>query len=151
MTTRESTRIYHVLLPKITLLFACGKKKVCSSIKMSQNIMDIVVSKSNSFWVEKLSAQRSEPSAKVIQQLVETDVDSLRKWRIKITLGTLNINSMRSRFDQLKCLRQGKVDILVLTESKLNSSFPTNQFLILNVILSPLDLIETCKIYHARN
>ena len=41
---------------------------------MSQNIMDIVVSKSNSFWLEKLSAQRSEPSAKVIQQLVETDV-----------------------------------------------------------------------------
>ena len=40
------------------------------------------------------------------------------------------MNSVSSKFDQLKCLLQGKVDILVLPESKLNSSFPRNQFLI---------------------
>ena len=32
-------------------------------------------------------------------------------------------------FDQLKCLPQGKVDILVFTESKLDSSFPTSDLL----------------------
>ena len=37
---------------------------------------------------------------------------------------------MSYKFYQLKFLLQGKVDILVLTESKLDSSFPTNQFLI---------------------
>ena len=37
---------------------------------------------------------------------------------------------MSSKFDQLKCLLQGKVDILVLTKRKLNSSFLANQFLI---------------------
>ena len=37
---------------------------------------------------------------------------------------------MSLKFDQLKCLLQGKVDILVFTESKLDFSFPTNQFLI---------------------
>ena len=31
------------LLLIITLLFICGEKKICSSIKMSQNIMNIVV------------------------------------------------------------------------------------------------------------
>ena len=31
------------LLLIITLLFTCGEKKICSSIKMSQNIMNIVV------------------------------------------------------------------------------------------------------------
>ena len=37
---------------------------------------------------------------------------------------------MSFKFDQLKFLHQGKVDILVLTESILDSSFPTNQFII---------------------
>ena len=35
---------------------------------------------------------------------------------------------MSSKFDQM--FASGKVDILDLTESKLDSSFPTNQFLI---------------------
>ena len=38
-------------------------------------------------------------------------------------------NSVSSKFYQLKCLLQEKVDILVLTESKLDSSLSTNQFL----------------------
>ena len=43
----------------------------------------------------------------------------------------VNINSdINSRFDQMKFLLQGKVDILVLTETKLDNCFPTNQFLI---------------------
>ena len=37
---------------------------------------------------------------------------------------------MSFKFDQLKFLHQGKVGILVLTESILDSSFPTNQFII---------------------
>ena len=39
---------------------------------------------------------------------------------------TLNINAVSYKFDQLKCLLQGKVDILVLNESNLDCSFPTN-------------------------
>ena len=40
-----------------------------------------------------------------------------------------NINSVNSKFDQMKFLLQGKVNILVLTEIKLDNSFLTNQFL----------------------
>ena len=47
-----------------------------------------------------------------------------------LILGNLNINSINSKFDQMKFLLQGKVDILVLTETKLDNSFPTTQFLI---------------------
>ena len=48
----------------------------------------------------------------------------------KLIFGNLNINSINSKFDQMKFLLQGKVDIVVLTEIKLNNSFPTNKFLI---------------------
>ena len=60
----------------------------------------------------------------------------------KLLIGTLSINSMSCKFDQVKCLLQGKVNILVLTESRLDSSFPKNQFLI-EGYSKTLDLIET--------
>ena len=47
-----------------------------------------------------------------------------------LMFGNLNINSINTKFDQMKFLMQRKVDILVLTETKLDNSFPTNQFLI---------------------
>ena len=48
----------------------------------------------------------------------------------RLLIGTLNIKSLSSKFNQLTCLLRGKVDNLALTKSKLDSSFPTNQFLI---------------------
>ena len=44
--------------------------------------------------------------------------------------GNLNINSINSKFDHMKFLLQEKVYILVLTETKLDNYFPTNQFVI---------------------
>ena len=44
-------------------------------------------------------------------------------------MDTLNINFESSKFDQLKCFLQENVNILALIESKLSSSFSTNQFL----------------------
>ena len=48
----------------------------------------------------------------------------------RLLLDNLSINSISNNFDQLKFLVQGKVDIHVITETKLNSTFPTSQFLI---------------------
>ena len=48
----------------------------------------------------------------------------------KLIFGNLNINSVYPKFDQMKFSLQGKVDILILTETKLDESFPTTQFLI---------------------
>ena len=45
-------------------------------------------------------------------------------------LATLNINSINNKFDQLKLIIEDNIDVLVLTETKLDSSFPTSQFLI---------------------
>ena len=49
---------------------------------------------------------------------------------IKCVIDTTKacINSISSKFDNLKLKMQGKIDILVLTETKRNSAFPLNQF-----------------------
>ena len=48
----------------------------------------------------------------------------------KLTFGHLNINSLRNKFDQLSELVKGFVDILLISESKLDDSFPEGQFII---------------------
>ena len=42
----------------------------------------------------------------------------------------LNINSISNTLDQLKRFVWGKIDILVITETKFDSTFPTAQFMI---------------------
>ena len=63
-----------------------------------------------------------------------------------LMFGNLNINSINTKFDQMKFLMQRKVDILVLTETKLDNSFPTNQFLI-EGYLFVIEKIYTVKIW----
>ena len=43
-------------------------------------------------------------------------------------MAQLNINSLRYKFDPLKCLVKDKIDLLVVTETKLDESFPSTQF-----------------------
>ena len=46
----------------------------------------------------------------------------------RITVGQLNINSIGNKFECLKEIVKGYIDILLITESKINDSFPTSQF-----------------------
>ena len=48
----------------------------------------------------------------------------------RLIIGNLNINSIPNKFEQLKGLIQRKVDILVITETKIDLSFPKPQFCI---------------------
>ena len=48
----------------------------------------------------------------------------------RIVIGTLNINSLASKFDQLEIIIRGSLDILIIQETKLDSSFPDDQFVI---------------------
>ena len=56
----------------------------------------------------------------------------LRKIRVshinRLIIGQLNINSIRNKFEALKAIVSGNLDILVITESKLDISFPRGQF-----------------------
>ena len=60
--------------------------------------------------------------------------DNLKFIRIdnlnKLIIAHLNINSIRNKFDFLVNKIEGNVDILMISETKLDESFPTGQFLI---------------------
>ena len=63
-----------------------------------------------------------------------SDLNSLKKLRQKNLhrpiIGQLNINSIRNKFDFLCSEISQNLDILFLSETKLDSSFPTGEFLI---------------------
>ena len=46
----------------------------------------------------------------------------------KIVVGQININSIRNKFDHLMAAVSGNIDILLITEAKIDSTFPANQF-----------------------
>ena len=58
----------------------------------------------------------------------------LREIRVKnvnrVIIGTLNINSLPPKFEQLKLIIGNSLDILVIQETKLDPSFPHEQFVI---------------------
>ena len=58
----------------------------------------------------------------------------------KLTFGHLNINSLRNKFDQLIEMVKGFVDIFLISEPKLDDSFPEGQ-LIIDGYHAPLGLI----------
>ena len=45
-------------------------------------------------------------------------------------IGHININSTRSKFEMLSNTIKGNLDILMISETKLDSTFPSNQFTI---------------------
>ena len=62
-----------------------------------------------------------------------SDILSNLKVRVnnKLIIGNLNINSIAGKFDQLKLMVQQKVDILVLTKTKIDSSFLNQHYYLL--------------------
>ena len=67
-----------------------------------------------------LSSALSNPS----DNLKNIKKDNLNR----LIIGQININSLRNKFDSLIAIINGNIDILVVNETKLDSSFPTQQF-----------------------
>ena len=56
---------------------------------------------------------------------------SLRKDNLnKLIFAHLNINSIRNKFELLSEQIKGNVDVLMISETKIDDSFPVGQFLI---------------------
>ena len=65
------------------------------------------------------------------KQLSGSNLKAIRKGNInKLIIGQLNINSLRNKFDCLIQQITGNADILMVSETKLDNSFPVGQFLI---------------------
>ena len=80
---------------------------------------------------------RMNSNSETLLEITE-DADSvstiLRKRRLNNPknpiIGHLNVNSIRNKTDSIKTIINRNLDILLLTETKLDDSFPDNQFTI---------------------
>ena len=62
----------------------------------------------------------------------QKELKQIRLRNIKnVIIGHLNINSIRNKFENLKLIMANNIDIFLISETKINESFPDNQFRIL--------------------
>ena len=62
----------------------------------------------------------------------ENSLDDLRKFRLRnvntVIIGNIKLNFLPATFDQVKKVILKKVNILVITETRLDALFPLGQF-----------------------
>ena len=58
---------------------------------------------------------------KLLKNMKDTNVD-------RIIIAHLNINSIRNKFDALKTMIADNIDIFLMSETKLDESFPPSLF-----------------------
>lgn len=79
---------------------------------------------------DKIESSQNDES---VNEGIEDANSILKKLRInnvnRVIIGTLNINSLPGKFDQLKEVIGNNLDVLVIQETKLDSSFPAQQFI----------------------
>ena len=76
---------------------------------------------SEEYKSERLDTSSDDPSFSSLKSV-------RRKNLCRIIFGHLNINSLINKFDALVDQIKGNVDILVISETKLDKSFPEDQF-----------------------
>ena len=59
----------------------------------------------------------------------KSEIKQLRRRNIsRVIVGYLNVNSIRNKFDTLKDMVSSSIDILTVAETKIDDSFPKEQF-----------------------
>ena len=111
-----------------------GVYKKSSSIRLSchgAETLDSALFSESTGSSEKSIQKTKKINIELSDQCNNKDKGKIRTKNFdRLIIGNLNINSLSSKFDQLKLLIQGKIDILIITETKLDDSFPTEQFTI---------------------
>ena len=103
-----------------------GKDSLYGSVSLNQ---------SDNETTESDSSTLSSSNLNVEPRYFGDELKSLRINNIRrVIIGQININSIRSKFDDLVRGVRGNIDILMISETKLDASFhasfPTSQFLI---------------------
>ena len=80
--------------------------------------------------------EKSEIDNEVVDHITNADLKSLRIRNLKkIVVGHLNINSIKNKFDFLAHQVKGNIDIVMISETKLDEIFPkSNLEIALNVL-----------------
>ena len=98
-----------VTSPRVTedsnrpLIFSSAKQNISSSTEKSANNPKDVLSELNDIRIKNIN---------------------------KLIIGNLNINSYAGKFDQFRTIIKNNLDIVVITETKLDDSYPDSQFYI---------------------
>jgi len=104
------------------------------TIPILPNVSTPLINDSNSSIYQPSNTQsnsQAQPGDNENEQEIDYDLKTYRVKNVgKIIMATLNINSIRNKFEQLKMLISGNIDVLVITETKLDDSFPKGQFFI---------------------
>ena len=83
------------------------------------------------YIVNEISINTNLPEGDVYPQDANSILREIRIRNInRVIIGTLNINSLPSKFEQLKLIIGNYLDILVIQETKLDPSFSNEQFMI---------------------
>ena len=90
----------------------------------------------SSYIVNAMTINTYFPKSSGAESNIHPDdaMNILREIRVKnvnrVIIGSLNINSLPPKFEQLKLIIGNSLDVLVILETKLDSSFPSEQFVI---------------------
>ena len=81
-----------------------------------------------------MSSQNNDTPSHISDPENDTDpIQILKKVKIsninRLVIGNLNINSLRNKFESLKLIVKGNINILVLAETQLDNTFPHNNLL----------------------
>ena len=99
---------------------------------LAKNIRNTI----NNIWIlENESEEESSDSTNRQSFSDENNIkDTLQNYRVNDTKNVifsyLNINSIRNKFDRLQEIIGQNIDILTMSETKLNMSFPSIKFMI---------------------
>ena len=86
------------------------------------------VSVKYNIFSEIINCKRKKLSSTKIKNRFKTMRDLRSKYLKNVFLGHLNINSLRNKFESVNKLIKDTFNIFLLSESKLDSTFPDSQF-----------------------
>ena len=110
------------------------RSPIHSFTKTDSSTIDLSISSCDLSKEHEVSNLVNQASNKFINVTSPNLLFEIKKLRIrnpsKIIIGNLNTNSLPNKFEQLKDIVMQHIDILVLTETKLDDTFPTAKFLV---------------------
>ena len=110
------------------------RSPIHSLTKTDSSTMDLSISPCDLSKEHEVLNLVNQTSSKSINATSPNLLSEIKKLRIKntnkIIIGNLNITSLPNKFEKLKDNVIQHIDILVLTATKLNDTFPTAQFLV---------------------
>ena len=100
----------------------------------TDSINEIIEAKGTTILADVSSSSLKESDIAESESVKGNALDILKELRVKnvnkIMIGTLNINSLAPKFDQLSEIIGKNLDIFTVQETKLDPSFPSQQFML---------------------